>query len=95
MIPSFKLYDLIHVRCGPKWCPFKLPRHALLERAKAPRLGLLTGREFDRSTCARHELHSNNVQRKTKATTHAKMSAPAELIARATQGTGAEECNGL
>ena len=58
---------------------FKLPTsqaHALLlDRAKAPRLGLLTGRpgrELDRSTGACHELHSNNVQRKTKATTHAK-----------------------
>ena len=81
-------YNLIHV--GPKWCPFKLPRHALLDRAnqaKAPRLGLLTGRELDRSTCVCHELHSNNVRSKTKATTHAKMSAPAELqLARRARG---------
>ena len=36
-------------------------------------MSLLTGRELDRSTCACHELHSNNVRRETKATTHAKM----------------------
>ena len=66
---------------------YKLPRHALLDCAKAPRLGLLTGRGLDRSTCACHEFHTNNVRRKTKAAKHAKMSAPAELqLAR--QGTG-------
>ena len=60
---------------------------SVLTCAKAPRLGLLTGRELDRSTCACHELHSNNVRRNTKATTYAKISAPAELqLAR--QGTG-------
>ena len=74
-----KLSRLYHAILGPNGAHLSFPGHALLDRAKAPRLGLLTGREFDRSTGACHELHSNNVQRKTEATTHEKMSAPAEL----------------
>ena len=87
MIPSFKSYNLIHV--GQKGAHLSFPgmRYSIVQRL--PDWAYLPGwsSTADRSTCACHELHPNNVRRKTKATTHAKMSAPAELQLDR-QGTG-------